>query len=79
MFVRWLVDNGSDFSKLTLKVGPPPSCPPSLTCAALQKYAEEMRGVHAVNEIKADDVITSIPLKCLITVEMGQNTEVRLN
>jgi hypothetical protein len=26
--------------------------------------------------IVADDVITAIPLKCLITVEMGQSTEV---
>ena len=42
----------------------------------LQKYADEMRGVHAAHDIVPDETICTIPLKCLITVEMGKATEV---
>lgn len=42
----------------------------------LQKYADEMRGVHASRDIVPDETICAIPLKCLITVEMGKATEV---
>ena len=41
-----------------------------------QKYADEMRGVHAKEPIGTDEIINSIPLKCLITCEMGKATEV---
>ena len=53
-----------------------PPCFAKQLATCTQKYAEEMRGVHAMTPIVADDVITAIPLKCLITVEMGQSTEV---
>jgi histone-lysine N-methyltransferase SETD3 len=42
----------------------------------LQKYADEMRGVHATRDVAPDETICTIPLKCLITVEMGKSTEV---
>lgn len=35
-----------------------------------------MRGVHAKTDIPADSVCVSIPRKCLITVEMGQATDI---
>merc|ERR1712091_485926 len=35
-----------------------------------------MGGVHAVRDIKADETLMEIPLKCLITVEMGKATDV---
>lgn len=36
----------------------------------------EMRGVYATTEIKPNTICVSIPKKCLITVEMGQATEI---
>ncbi len=36
----------------------------------------EMRGVHAKTNISADTICVAIPRKCLITVEMGQATEI---
>lgn len=42
----------------------------------IQEYAPEVRGVHATKQIKEDEDIVEIPLKCLITVEMGKATEV---
>ncbi len=36
----------------------------------------EMRGVHAKTNIPADTICVAIPRKCLITVEMGQATEI---
>jgi len=36
----------------------------------------EMRGVHAKNGIPTDTICIAIPKKCLITVEMGQATEI---
>jgi len=36
----------------------------------------EMRGVHAKIEIPADTICVAIPRKCLITVEMGQATQI---
>lgn len=35
-----------------------------------------MRGCHSSTEIESDETIVDIPLKCLITVEMGKETEV---
>mmetsp|Transcript_25065 Transcript_25065/g.32645 ORF Transcript_25065/g.32645 Transcript_25065/m.32645 type:complete len:505 (-) Transcript_25065:171-1685(-) len=46
---------------------------PKLT---MQKYDSEVRGVHATEDIVEDESIVSIPLECLITVEMGKATEV---
>ena len=37
-----------------------------------------MRGVHAKTLIRENEIINSIPLKCLITCEMGKATEVRV-
>ena len=36
----------------------------------------EMRGVHSKTDIPSNTICVSIPLKCLITVEMGQATEI---
>jgi hypothetical protein len=36
----------------------------------------EMRGVHAKIDIPIDTICVAIPKKCLITVEMGQATEI---
>lgn len=36
----------------------------------------EMRGVHAKIDIPTDTICVAIPKKCLITVEMGQATEI---
>jgi histone-lysine N-methyltransferase SETD3 len=46
---------------------------PKLT---MQKYDDEVRGVHATGEIVPDEIIVEVPLACLITVEMGKATEV---
>eukprot|EP00968_Pinguiococcus_pyrenoidosus_P008915 scaffold664_cov260-Pinguiococcus_pyrenoidosus.AAC.36 len=35
-------------------------------------YDDEVRGVHAKEDIKSDTLCISIPLNCLITVEMGK-------
>ena len=37
-----------------------------------------MRGCHTKEDIHDEEVIIEVPLKCLITVEMGKETEVRL-
>lgn len=42
----------------------------------LKDYGDEVRGVHATADIPPDEVIMEIPLKCLITVEMGKDTAV---
>ena len=42
----------------------------------LQDYGNEVRGCHAKEEIHNGDTIVDIPLKCLITVEMGKKTEI---
>lgn len=42
----------------------------------LREYEAEVRGVHAKEELEGDQVVVEIPLKCLITVEMGKGTEI---
>ena len=42
----------------------------------LQDYGNEVRGCHSKEAIQKDDVIVDIPLKCLITVEMGKETAI---
>ena len=61
MFERWLLANGATFPKLEL-----------------QQLGEdaEMRGCYSNDGIADDETIISIPLKCLITVEMGKSTSV---
>lgn len=41
-----------------------------------QDYGSEVRGCHAKEAIVNDEIIIEVPLKCLITVEMGKETEV---
>jgi len=41
-----------------------------------QEYESDVRGVHAKEELNGDEVVVEIPLKCLITVEMGKETEI---
>jgi len=36
-----------------------------------------MRGCHATEKLNKDENVMSIPLKCLISVEMGKETYVR--
>jgi hypothetical protein len=45
---------------------------------AMQDYGDEMRACHATSEIEEEECIIEIPLKCLITVEMGKETNVRI-
>ncbi len=43
----------------------------------LRDYGSEVRGCHAIEDISEEEVVITIPLKCLITVEMGKDTDVR--
>ena len=52
-----------------------PSLPPSFPFS-IQEYESDVRGVHAKEELDGDQVVVEIPLKCLITVEMGKETEI---
>ncbi|KAJ1451368.1 hypothetical protein M885DRAFT_499616 [Pelagophyceae sp. CCMP2097] len=58
VFVEWLLDNGAQFSE----------------CVELRAYDDEVRGVHATRDIGEDEVVIQVPLKCLVTVEMGKET-----
>jgi len=60
VFVEWLLKNGAKFADRV----------------ELKAYDDEVRGVHATRDIAADEVVVEIPLKCLITVEMGKETDV---
>lgn len=42
----------------------------------LRDFGNEVRGCHSIEDIENDETIIFIPLKCLITVEMGKNTAV---
>ena len=59
-FVRWLSENGAKFAE----------------CVELRSYDDEVRGVHAARDLRTDEILIEVPLKCLITVEMGKGTEV---
>jgi hypothetical protein len=42
----------------------------------LQDYGNEVRGCHAVRAIVEEEILVEVPLRCLITVEMGKETQV---
>jgi histone-lysine N-methyltransferase SETD3 len=42
----------------------------------LRDYGDEVRGCHAVSNIGEEEILVEVPLKCLITVEMGKDTEI---
>lgn len=42
----------------------------------LKDYGNEVRGCHSTEHIDTEENVVEIPLKCLITVEMGKDTEV---
>ncbi|CAM9588834.1 unnamed protein product, partial [Phaeothamnion confervicola] len=42
----------------------------------MRKYDTEVRGVHARTDIDKDIIVIEVPLRCLITVEMGKETDV---
>lgn len=42
----------------------------------LRDYGGEVRGCHAKDSIAEDEIIIEIPLRCLITVEMGKDTDI---
>lgn len=42
----------------------------------MQTYGDEVRGVSALVDIEPESTIVTVPLKCLITVEMGKATDV---
>jgi len=42
----------------------------------LRDYGSEVRGCHTKEGIPEDEIVIVIPLKCLITVEMGKDTDV---
>lgn len=48
----------------------------STTTNEINDGSDEMRGVHALTNLPPQAIIVSIPLRCLITVEMGQNTPI---
>jgi histone-lysine N-methyltransferase SETD3 len=45
-------------------------------CCEWQDYGNEVRGCHTQENIVDEETIIEVPLKCLITVEMGKETEV---
>jgi hypothetical protein len=45
----------------------------------LKNYGDEVRGCTAIQDIEEDEVIVEIPLQCLITVEMGKETDVSIH
>ena len=65
----WLLSNGAKFSKLDLV---------NIECR--NGYGKEQkdvfRGVRSNQDINQGEVIMQIPLKCLITVEMGKETPI---
>jgi hypothetical protein len=36
-----------------------------------------VRGCHSITDLEEDEVAIEIPLRCMITVEMGKDTDVR--
>ena len=42
----------------------------------LRDYGDEVRGCHAGQDVGEEEVIIEIPLRCLITVEMGKDTDI---
>lgn len=48
----------------------------SVITGSIDVVESEMRGVHAKTDILPNTVCMTIPLRCLITVEMGQATEI---
>jgi histone-lysine N-methyltransferase SETD3 len=42
----------------------------------LRDYGDEMRACHAVSNVDEEETIVEVPLKCLITVEMGKDTQI---
>lgn len=42
----------------------------------LKDYGNEVRGCHATEALSDDEIIIEVPLKCLITVEMGKDTDI---
>ncbi|EWM25607.1 set domain containing protein [Nannochloropsis gaditana] len=42
----------------------------------LREYESDVRGVHAKEALAGDQVVVEIPLRCLITVEMGKESDV---
>ena len=42
----------------------------------MRRYAEDIRGVHAAETIEAEEMVCELPLKTLITVEMGKATKI---
>ena len=61
---------GGGGSTLTL------SSPNESSTTTTNDGSDEMRGVHALAPLPSQTVIVSIPLSCLITVEMGQATPI---
>ena len=59
-FVQWLTENGGKFAD----------------CVELRSYDDEVRGVHATRDLETEEILVEVPLKCLITVEMGKATDV---
>ena len=58
--MQWLTDCGAKFSN----------------CVELKSYGEEIRGVHAARDLQSEEILIEVPLRCLITVEMGKATDV---
>ena len=80
VFERWLLENGAKFPKLELRVQSFLTDDNHLVNTPLivvvQDYGYEVRGCHSIADIQMDEIVVEVPLKCLITVEMGKATEV---
>ena len=76
-FEDWLLANGAKFPKLALKVLSIPNRLSLWSSISLeQDYGQDVRGCISTEVIQEDEVVVEIPLKCLITVEMGKETEI---
>lgn len=48
-----------------------------INITTFQDYGNEVRGCHAVRAIVEEEILVEVPLRCLITVEMGKETQVQ--
>mmetsp|Transcript_64335 Transcript_64335/g.96980 ORF Transcript_64335/g.96980 Transcript_64335/m.96980 type:complete len:564 (+) Transcript_64335:131-1822(+) len=81
-FEAWLKDNGAQFDLLELREYDSPGEQADEEekkeqAGSLQQDEDnEMRGVHAKTHLQPNTICMSVPRRCLITVEMGQETPI---
>ncbi|KAG7338099.1 rubisco LSMT substrate-binding domain containing protein [Nitzschia inconspicua] len=86
-FEEWLRENGAQFEMLELREYDSPKVQENdeaeekkeqvtFSCHEQGEEESEMRGVHARTHLPPNSVCMAIPRRCLITVEMGQDTPI---